>query len=81
MLVWVMSLSLVTASQEILSNMTEAQRKAVHNLYERNNNGFTTFEEFVIALVRPMLFGGGAIQVDPWCRMYVGIEPDGYTHT
>ena len=61
--------------------LTKAQRKAAYSLYQRNSNGYTSYKQFRKELVRPMLFGGGAIEVFPWCNMFVGIESDGYTHS
>jgi len=61
--------------------MTTEQAEAVLKLFKRNSNGFATYEEFEKSLVKPMIAGGGAIAVDPWCGLYVGIETDGFTHS
>ena len=62
--------------------LTKAQRKAAHKLFLAAHCGYATYREFRRALVRPMLFGRGAIEVSPWVGgLYVGIETDGYTHS
>jgi hypothetical protein len=61
--------------------LTRAQRVAAFNLYRKNPNGHASYRSFRRALVRPMLFGFGAIEVYPYSGMYVGIELDGYAHT
>jgi uncharacterized protein YjaZ len=60
--------------------LTKPQRKAVHELYRRSADGASNYRTFR-RRVKPMLFGGGAVCLPSWCGMYVGIEPDGYTHT
>jgi hypothetical protein len=57
---------------------TRAQREAMFKLYIGNPDGTESYREFRKRF-KFGLFGdyiGGA-----YCKMYVGIEPDGYTHT
>jgi hypothetical protein len=61
--------------------LSKAQRQAAYALFARNPSGFDSYRQFRKTLVRPMLFGAGAIQVYPWCGMFVGVERDGYTHS
>jgi hypothetical protein len=55
--------------------LTREQRKAVLRLYRRDPQGLT-----YRAFRRTVCSGLGWASV-AWCGMYVGIEPDGYTHT
>lgn len=56
--------------------LTKPQRAAVARKYQHNPDGAANYREFR-RRVRPSL---GYIML-PWCGMYVGIEPDGYSHT
>jgi hypothetical protein len=58
--------------------LTNDQRHAVYRLYQRDSQGLTyrAFRQTVQS-VGPDL---GYVWLD-WCEGFVGIEPDGYTHT
>lgn len=60
--------------------LTRAQRKAVANLYRRNADGSQSYRAFR-ARVQSFFGAFGAVCIPQWCGMFVGIEPDGYTHT
>jgi hypothetical protein len=60
--------------------ITKAQRKAIYELYRRNPDGSPTYRHFRKRFT-PILLGGGSLQIDSWCGLFVGIEKDGYTHT
>lgn len=55
--------------------ITKAQRSSLFKVWERDNQ-LLTYRDFR----RTVLPGAGCILV-PWCGMYLGIEPDGYTHS
>ena len=67
-------------------NLTRLQRKALHAVYLRSDGSshpaifplkpHQTYRQFR-RLVQP---GPGCIMV-PYCNMWLGIEPDGYTHS
>ena len=58
--------------------LTKAQRKAVHRKYMQDPDGAKSYYEFR----RRVIPGFGEEYVAlPWCRMYLGIETDGYTHS
>lgn len=56
--------------------LTKEQRKALHKLWLRTSGDRPPYREFR----RTVTPGLGWVGVR-WCGMYVGIEPDGYTHT
>lgn len=55
--------------------LTREQREAVLRLHRRDGQGLT-----YRAFRRTVRSGLGWASVE-WCGMYVGIEPDGHTHT
>jgi len=57
---------------------TKAQQQALLALWKRTS-GTTLYPSF-IRFRRNAYWSFGVLLV-PWCGMYVGIEPDGYTHT
>jgi hypothetical protein len=59
-------------------NLTKPQRKALHTVWLRNNQD-KTYRQFR-GTVQPLLCGDSAVMVQ-WCGMWLGIEPDGYTHS
>ena len=59
-------------------NLTKPQRKALHTVWMRNSQG-KTYRQFR-STIQPELCGYGAVMV-PWSGMWLGIEPDGYTHS
>jgi hypothetical protein len=56
-------------------NLNKAQRAALARVWSRDSQGMT-YRQFR-ATVEP---GPGCAMV-PWCGMWLGIEPDGYTHS
>lgn len=58
--------------------LSKAQRKSLHRVWLRNPNNMS-YRQFR-RTVEGEFFGGGAVIV-PWCGMWLGIEPDGYTHS
>ena len=58
---------------------TRAQREALARLYARNPDGAATYREFrKRANLRNSFMG--CLMV-PWLNMWMGIEPDGHTHS
>jgi len=55
--------------------LTKAQRKALHRKWVQENQNMT-----YLAFRRTVEPGWGCIMVK-WCGMWLGIEPDGYTHS
>ena len=60
--------------------LTKAQRKAIKRVYDRNPDGAASYREFRTR-VKPGGFGSDTWVFIPWCKMYLGIELDGYTHS
>ena len=56
--------------------LTRAQRVALKRKWDQDANGFS-YRAFRKSVVR---FDYGAVGVY-WCRMWLGIETDGYTHS
>lgn len=55
--------------------LTKAQRKAVHRKWMQDDQGMT-YRAF-----RKTVQGGSGFAMVYWCRMWLGIELDGYTHS
>ena len=60
--------------------MTQAQVEAVNKLYRRSPDGSRDRYEFFNRLQESGI-GSDRYAGINWCGMFVGIEPDGYTHT
>ncbi len=56
--------------------LTRAQRVALKAVYDRPQTRVQSYRHFR-KTAQP---GSGCIMV-PWCGMWLGIEPDGYTHS
>ena len=56
--------------------ITRAQRLAIHRAYLRSPDGAPDYRAFR----RRVLPGWNCLML-PWCGMWLGIEPDGYTHS
>jgi hypothetical protein len=56
--------------------INEAQYKALQRKYTHNPDGAADFEGF-----RSRARNSGDCIMLPWCGMWLGIEPDGYTHS
>ncbi len=56
--------------------LTKAQRKAVKKIYDRDFDVMETYREF-----RKRVQPGSNCVMIKWCGMWLGIEPDGYTHS
>ena len=59
------------------TTLTGQQYAALRRKWEQDNNG-VTFGEF-LETVQPEI-GSKAVMVK-WCGMWLGVEPDGYTHS
>ena len=71
--------------------LTRPQRIALKRVYRRDQERLTetyaadvrpqyrTYREIRAAL-EPLIGGGGCVML-PWRGMWLGIEPDGYTHS
>jgi len=55
--------------------LTKEQRKSVFRIWQRDNQG-KTYREF-----RRTVKGGWGCVMVHWCGMWLGVEPDGYTHS
>ena len=60
----------------MMIEMTEEQRVSVKRVYERSPDGSKTLDAFE-ARLEPF---GECLMIE-WCGMWLGIEPDGHTHT
>jgi hypothetical protein len=60
-----------------MRTMTKAQRKALFIVYTRDNQGMT-YRAFRRTIVRASYDNSVMVK---WCGMWLGIEPDGYTHS
>jgi hypothetical protein len=60
-----------------MAKTTKAQRLAIYRKWCQSNQGLT-YRQFR-ATVRAESYGP-ALMVQ-WCGMWLGIEPDGYTHS
>lgn len=58
--------------------LNKAQRKALHRLWQRDSQNMT-YRQFR-STVQPY-FGGDQCVIVQWCKMWLGIEADGYTHS
>jgi hypothetical protein len=56
--------------------LNKEQQKSLHRVWCRDGQGLT-YLEFRRTQVMP---GWGCVMVK-WCGMWLGIEPDGYTHS
>lgn len=56
--------------------LTKEQRKALHKVYQRDPTVAPSYRHFR----RQVLQGFGYVMIK-WKGMYLGIEPDGYTHS
>ena len=56
--------------------LTRAQRVSLLRKYKQDKDGARSYREF-----RQRVQSGWDCVMLKWCGMYVGIEPDGYTHT
>lgn len=56
--------------------ITKAQRKAIAKLYARMEVKPGTYRDFR----KTVQYGHDCLMVY-WCNMWIGIEPDGYTHS
>lgn len=66
------------SSEPMKPPMTKEQKIALKRLYRRNSDGAKHFKEFAARAEYSPIMDCLMIQ---WCKMHVGIEPDGYTHT
>lgn len=60
--------------------MTPKQVEAIHKLYQRSPDGSRDRWEFFTRVSQHGI-GSDKYAGITWCGMFVGIEPDGYTHT
>ena len=65
--------------------LTRPQREAAKRLYDRDSENFAKLpglpeQESYREFRQRVLPGSGCIMI-PWCNMWMGIEPDGYTHS
>jgi tRNA A37 threonylcarbamoyltransferase TsaD len=58
--------------------LTKPQRKALYRKWKQDSQG-KNYRQFRTT-VQPQLCGDGAVMV-AWSGMWLGIEPDGYTHS
>ena len=58
--------------------LTKPQRTSIHRKWVQESQSLT-YRQFR-KTAQPQLFGDGAIMIK-WCGMWLGIEPDGYTHS
>jgi hypothetical protein len=59
--------------------LTRAQREALYAVWKRGEpNQAPTYRAFRRRALRPSY---DVCVMVPWCGMWLGIEPDGYTHS
>lgn len=61
-----------------MRTMNKAEQQALFRLYNRDPNGSKTYREF---RRRAMYDGLVGCWIIGWCKMFIGIEQDGYTHS
>jgi hypothetical protein len=79
---WMCSLAAWERTLHVVCNsmsVNNAQEASLRRKYEQSPSGFETFEEFRDS-VRPEFASKGTVMV-LWCGMWLGIEPDGHTHS
>ena len=59
--------------------ITRKQMEAIHRKYQQSPDGATSYLAFR-RRVQPLV-GDNACAIMQWCGMWLGIEPDGYTHS
>ena len=65
--------------------LTRQQIEAVHGIYLREKTSYEIDDHRKLArsymqVRRSVVPGFGCVML-PWCGMWLGIEPDGYTHS
>lgn len=60
--------------------ITADQLRALQFKFQQHPDGAAGFAEFK-GRVRPGGIGSDRYVMLPWCGMWLGIEPDGYTHS
>jgi hypothetical protein len=65
-----------------MTPLNKAQRQALKKVYDRTKviDPVTQTEMSYREFRKTVTFGPGCVMV-PWCGMWLGIEPDGYTHS
>jgi len=61
-----------------MATLTDAQQQAVRRLYRRNPDGSDTLAIFAKRVHQDPILDCIMIY---WCRMWIGIETDGHTHS
>ena len=59
---------------------TKKQQKAIKKLFDRNSDGSGSFLQFRRRAKQCGVASDNYMGIN-WCKMFVGIEKDGYTHT
>jgi len=59
-----------------MAKLNKAQQIALKKVFDRDQNNGKTYLQFR----RTVQTSYGCVMV-PWCGMWLGIEPDGYTHS
>lgn len=60
------------------AKMTRAQRLAIRQKWKVNRDGAESYRAFFCRFQRDIC---GDYLLGRWCGMWLGIEPDGYTHS
>lgn len=66
--------------QSMVNTMTKKQSIALRKLYDRNNDGSKSFDDFWKRATQSVFAIDHVIFIK-WCDMTVGIETDGHAHT
>lgn len=61
-----------------VAELSTAEHEALRKVFDRDHDGAFDFQAFVTRARRDAIMG--CIMV-PWCGMWLGVEPDGYTHS
>jgi hypothetical protein len=59
--------------------LNKVQQRAVYKLYTGNSDGSPSYWHFRHRVFP--LIGDASCAMIHYCRMYVGVEPDGYVHS
>lgn len=61
-----------------MTKLTKDQQQALKRVYDRDSDGAASYLEFRRRARHYTYLGCVMIH---WCNMWLGIEPDGYTHS
>jgi len=66
--------------EQFFSDCTPEQRRAMYEVHSRPSTK-QTWAEFLESAYAPAGTIAPYVGIPDWCGMFLGIEPDGYTHS